>query len=57
MKIDTKITQDLFKITEFECPTCNGEGEINFTEYDLNTLSSTVKFKECEDCKGKGVIQ
>ena len=54
--MDTKITQDLFRITEFECPTCDGEGEINFTEYDLNTLSSMVKCKECGDCKGKRVI-
>jgi len=44
--MDTKITQDLFKI--IECNDCNGTGKI---EHPTENRED-----DCDTCSGKGVI-
>ena len=48
MTIDTKITQDLFKVEN--CPYCDGHGELHIEKdnYDV--------YEICDICKGTGVI-
>ena len=45
VSVDTKITQDLFKVTD--CPDCNGTGDIDTDQEEEDN---------CESCNGTGIL-
>ena len=48
MKIDTKTTQDLFKVEN--CPNCDGDGKSHIEKNNYEII------EDCDICKGTGVI-
>jgi len=56
-KLDTKTTQDLFKVDD--CPACNGEGQIIITKkyFDpMKKYNNSELYEDCDICDGSGSI-
>ena len=56
-KIDTKITQDLFKVEN--CPECDGEGKkINTKKYfdPIKKYDQSEIYEDCDICNGSGSL-
>jgi len=56
-KLDTKTTQDLFKVDD--CPVCDGEGQIIITKkyFDpMKKYDNSELYEDCDICDGSGSI-
>jgi len=56
-KLDTKTTQDLFKVDD--CPACNGEGQIKIEKkyFDPNNITDySDYYDDCDICEGSGSV-
>ena len=60
MKIDTKITQDLFGYKAIQCLECDGTGEEHNTENTCEECDGTGEEpnteNSCDECDGMGEI-